>query len=72
MSSLLPLIYMKQQKKDTSHMIAVQPSGFVVNEWLEGRLALRDSNPEKYMRETSYALRVTVDRYSELKTKAEK
>jgi hypothetical protein len=61
---------MKQLKKETSHMIRVEPNGFTTNEWLEGRLALRDSDPAKYLRETSPALRLTVERYAELKTKA--
>lgn len=61
-----------KQKKDTSHMMTVKPSGFVVNEWLEGRLKLRDENHDKYLRETSPALRATVERYAELKAREEK
>jgi hypothetical protein len=63
---------MKQPKKGTSHMMTVKPSGFVENIWLEGRLKLRDSDPQKYLRETSPALRITVDRYAELKAKADR
>jgi hypothetical protein len=63
---------MKQPKKETSHMMTVKPSGFVENIWLEGRLKLRDSDPAKYLRETSEPLRITVDRYAELKAKAER
>jgi hypothetical protein len=63
---------MKQPKKDTSHMLTPQPGGFTVNEWLEGRLALRGRDPAKYLRETSQALRLTVERYAELKGIAER
>jgi hypothetical protein len=58
---------MKRPKKDTSHMLTREPGGFTTNEWLEGRLHLRDRDPAKYLRETSPALRLTVERYVELK-----
>jgi hypothetical protein len=60
---------MEQQKKETAQIITQQPDGFVVNEWLEGRFALRDA-PEKYLHETSSAQRLTVGRYGEMKTRA--
>lgn len=52
-------------------MIRVEPNGFTTNEWLENRQRLRDSDPAKYLRETSPALRLTVERYAELKAKAD-
>ena len=55
-----------EQKRDTSAMLRTGADGSVVNEWLEGRLALRDSDPAKYLRQTSPALRATVARYAEL------
>ena len=58
---------MKQPKKDTSRMMTVEPPGFVRNEWLESRLALRDSDPAEYQRETPPALRATVERDEGLK-----
>lgn len=58
------------RKRDTSAMIHAGPDGFTVNEWLEGRLALRERDPAKYLRETSPALRATVERYAELKRAA--
>lgn len=57
------------QKKDISAMLQTDESGGVRNEWLEGRLALRDRDPAKYLRETSPALRATVERYEQLRSK---
>jgi hypothetical protein len=59
-------------KKETSKMMNEEPSGFAENIRLEGRLKLRDSDPAKYLRETSPALRLTVDRYAELRAEHER
>ena len=55
-----------EQKRDTSAMLRTEADGLIVNEWLEGRLELRERDPEKYLKQTSPALRLTVERYEEL------
>lgn len=57
-------------KEDAPREPPAEPGGFVANEYLENRLALRDGDPAKYLRETSQALRITVERYAELKAHA--
>jgi hypothetical protein len=41
-----------------------------VNEYLENRLALRERDHAKDLRETNEAMRLTVERYAELKARA--
>lgn len=57
------------QRPDTSAMLTTDANGFTVNEWLEGRLRLRDRDEAAYFKQTSPALRATVERYAELKGK---
>ena len=51
-------------------MVRAGDNGAVVNEWLEGRLTLRDRDPAKYLRETSPALRATVEASERAKARA--
>lgn len=57
-------------KRTDSAAVRVEPGGFTVNEYLELKLKLRDTDHAKYMRETSEPLRITVERYAELKAQA--
>jgi hypothetical protein len=57
---------MKRPKKDTSHMLK-EVSGYTVNEWLEVLLRIRDEQPQRYEREVSEGLKVTVENYAALK-----
>jgi hypothetical protein len=62
---------MKRPKKDTSHMMKSADS-FTVNEWLETLIRVRDDEPERYVREVSPGLQVTVEKYAELKARHER
>lgn len=56
-----------QAKPDTSRKLTVEPSGFVLNEWLETLSRIKADQPRRYAREVSAGLQVTVEKYQELK-----
>jgi hypothetical protein len=57
----------KRAKPDIPGKLRVEPSGFVVNEWLETLSRVKRDQPRRYVKEVSAGLQVTVSKYEELK-----